>query len=177
NGPHQEGGADPAFFNSGGGLRGIKRDLYEGGIRVPMIAWWPGTVQAGSQTDHISAFWDFMPTACDIAGAEIPELSDGISYLQTLKGRQQPEHGFLYWEFHEQGGKQAVLMDPWKGVRLGVTKNPAAPIELYNLASDPAEQDNVAEQHPDIVAQIVEIMDASHEKSPDFSFPWEKESN
>ncbi|MEL6590470.1 MAG: arylsulfatase [Bacteroidota bacterium] len=177
NGPHAEGGADPKFFNSGGGLRGIKRDLYEGGIRVPMIAWWPGTVQAGTQTNHISAFWDFLPTACDIASTEIPELSDGISYLQTLKGRQQPEHGFLYWEFHEQGGKQAVLMDPWKGVRLGVNQNPEASIELYNLESDPAEENNIAKQHPDIVAQIAEIMEASHEKSPDFAFPWESESD
>ncbi|MEL7532367.1 MAG: arylsulfatase, partial [Bacteroidota bacterium] len=166
NGAHQEGGADPAFFNSSGGLRGLKRDLYEGGVRVPMIAWWPGTVQAGSSTEHISAFWDFLPTACDIAGASVPDLTDGISYLQTLKGRQQPEHGFLYWEFHEQGGKQAVLMDPWKGVRLGVNQNPKAPIELYNLQEDPSEQNNIAAQHPDIVAQIEEIIEVSHEKNP-----------
>ncbi|MEM6345530.1 MAG: arylsulfatase [Bacteroidota bacterium] len=175
NGAHQEGGADPSFFNSSGGLRGLKRDLYEGGIRVPMIAWWPGTVQAASSTDHISAFWDFLPTACDIAGAKVPALTDGISYLQILKGRQQPEHGFLYWEFHEQGGKQAVLMDPWKGVRLGVNQNPKAPIELYNLQDDPSEQSNIAAQHPNIVAQIEEIMEISHEKNPVFSFPWEKE--
>lgn len=175
NGPHEEGGADPTFFNSGGGLRGLKRDLYEGGIRVPMIAWWPGTVNAGSSTTHISAFWDFLPTACDIAGAKVPDLTDGISYLQTLRGRQQPEHGFLYWEFHEQGGKQAVLMDPWKGVRLGVNQNPESPIELYNLQDDPSEQNNIATQHPDIVAQIAEIIEVSHEKNEVFSFPWEKE--
>ena len=173
NGPHQEGGADPEFFNSGGGLRGIKRDLYEGGIRVPMIARWPGTVASGTTTSHVSAFWDFLPTACDIAGIDSPEHTDGISYLPVLKGQQQPEHGFLYWEFHEKGGKQAVLMDPWKGVRLDVSQNPNSPLELYNLAEDPAETNNIASAHPDIVVQMEAIMEEAHVPSAVFAFPWE----
>ncbi len=174
NGPHQEGGADPVFFNSGGGLRGVKRDLYEGGIRVPMIARWPGVIAPNTTSDHISSFWDFLPTACDIAKVETPEYTDGISFLPVLKGQQQPEHGYLYWEFHEQGGKQAVMMEPWKGVRLNVRQDQNAAIELYNLSDDPGETRNVAAQHPDIVSQITKIMDGSHTRSEIFPFPWEE---
>jgi arylsulfatase A-like enzyme len=116
NGPHQEGGADPDFFNSAGPLKGYKRDLYEGGIRVPFIAWWPGTIEANSKSDHISAFWDFMPTIADITGTELTREIDGISYLPTLlnKKDEQKQHDFLYWEFHELKGRQAVRKDDWK---------------------------------------------------------------
>jgi arylsulfatase A-like enzyme len=166
NGPHAEGGNDPYFFDSNGPLRGIKRDLYEGGIRVPMIAWWPGQISPGSETDHPSAFWDFLPTAADLAGiADIPE-NDGISYLPAMLGQDQPEHEYLYWEFPARGGKQAVRMGDWKGVRLEVRElGRQAPMELYNLAEDIGEENNVASDHPDIVEQIAQIMDEAHSES------------
>ncbi|MBX2840941.1 MAG: arylsulfatase [Flammeovirgaceae bacterium] len=171
NGPHLEGGADPDFFNSNGIFQGYKRDLYEGGIRVPMIASWKGKIQPGSETPHISAFWDVLPTLAEIGGATVPEGIDGISFLPTLtKKGQQKEHDFLYWEFHEQGGKQAVRMKNWKGVRLGVLENPEAPIALYDLDNDPGEENNIAEQHPDITEKMSEIMAQEHVESEVFPF-------
>jgi arylsulfatase A len=158
NGPHKEGGHDPLFFDSNGPLRGYKRDLYEGGIRVPMIARMPGTIKPGSKTDHISAFWDVMPTLCQIAGIDTPKGVDGISFLPALLGREQPQHKYLYWEFHEQGGKQAVRMGRWKAVRLDVKKNPDSPIELYDLETDLGENNNIAAEKPDIVTKMAEIM-------------------
>jgi arylsulfatase A len=167
NGPHREGGADPDFFNSSGPLRGYKRDLYEGGIRVPMIARWPGNIKAGSITGHVSAFWDVLPTFCELAGVESPEDIDGISFLPTLLGQnnRQKKHEYLYWEFHEQGKKQAVRFGDWKGVRLNVAGNPDGPIELYNLRDDIGEKDNIAEQRPDIVAKISEYMKTAWTRS------------
>src|SRR5918994_240035 len=150
NGPHQEGGADPVFFKSSGPLRGIKRDLYEGGIRVPMIASWPGTIPAGRVSNHPWAHWDVLPTLGDIAGATVPSGLDGMSMARALRGESQPAHDFLYWEFHERGFQQAVRMGPWKAVRL----KKDAPLELYNLASDPGEQREVAAANPEIVAKI-----------------------
>lgn len=151
NGPHKEGGAKPGFFNSAGGLRGIKRDLYEGGIRVPMIVRWPGKIRPGSVSDHISVFWDILPTCAELAGVGAPKNIDGISMLPTLFGRsEQKKHKFLYWEFHEGGFKQAVRMGKWKAVRLA----PGEPLELYNLAEDVAEKQDVAAQHPKVVARI-----------------------
>ena len=121
NGPHLEGGADPDYFDSNGRLRGYKRDVYEGGIREPMIARWPGKIQPASQTDLISAFWDVMPTVADLAGVQAPEQIDGISFLPTLLGqRNQKKHNYLYWEFHEQGGRQAIRKEDWKLVRYKV---------------------------------------------------------
>ena len=118
NGPHREGGADPGFFNSSGGLRGIKRDLYEGGIRVPMIARWTGTVPAGRVSNHVWAHWDMLPTLVDVAGGKPAEGIDGISMSRALRGESQPSSEFLYWEFHERGFQQAVRMGRWKAVRL-----------------------------------------------------------
>ena len=175
NGPHSEGGHDPEFFNSSGNLRGIKRDLYEGGIRVPMIARWKGTIEAGRKTEHVSAFWDFLPTACELAGVNLPAGLDGISYVPTLKNEPQPEHEFLYWEFHEKGGKQAVLIGNWKGVRLQVNKDPYGPLELYDLSQDPEEESNVAQDHPDIIAQMASIMEDAHQPSEIFPFGVERE--
>ena len=175
NGPHRAGGHSPAYFNSAGGLRGIKRDLYEGGIRVPLIAWWPGTIQAGTESGHVSAFWDFLPTATDLAGVQGPANIDGISYLPTLTGDgPQATHEYLYWEFFERGGKQAVLKNNWKGVRLGVHANPNAPLELYDLSVDEQETYNVADGHPEIIAEIDSLMKASHVPSPIYQFDWEK---
>jgi len=165
NGPHSEGGNDPYFFDSNGPLRGIKRDLYEGGIRVPFIARWPGMIEAGSVSAHPSAFWDFLPTAMDLAGMESPSGVDGISFLPVMMGNRQRSHPYLYWEFPMQGGKQAIRMDTWKGVKLNVAENPEAQIELYNLADDIPEQNNIAEQHPDIISQIKRYMEEAHNPS------------
>ena len=150
NGPHREGGGDPAYFKSSGGLRGIKRDLYEGGIRVPNIAWWPGTVPAGRVSDHVWAHWDVLPTLAELGGAQAPAAIDGISMTRALRGQPQPTHAFLYWEFHERGFQQAVRMGMWKAVRL----KPDAPLELYDLQDDPYEQRDVAAKHSDVVAKI-----------------------
>jgi arylsulfatase A-like enzyme len=172
NGPHKEGGADPEFFDSNGPLRGYKRDLYEGGIRAPLIARWPGHIAAGSGTNHVCAFWDFLPTCCDLAGVTPSENLDGLSTLPTLLGKaeQQKEHPYLYWEFHEQGKKQAVRMGDWKAVRLDAAKDPNGPIELYNLKDDLGEERNVADQHPEIVERMAEIMKVA--RTPSEHWPW-----
>ncbi|MGW8313986.1 MAG: arylsulfatase [Bacteroidales bacterium] len=169
NGPHREGGADPAFFNSSGGLRGIKRDLYEGGIRVPLIASWPGTIRPGGVSDHPSAFWDLFPTLADLTGYTLT-ATDGISFLPELLGTEQPEHDDFYWEFHEQGGKQALLTGEWKAIRVGVGKDSMAPLELYNLEEDPREEHNVAGDHPELVQQFSRMMQEERTPSPVFNF-------
>jgi arylsulfatase A-like enzyme len=155
NGPHKEGGVDPKFFKSSGPLRGIKRDLYEGGIRVPLIVRWPWGMKAGTTSDFPCAFWDFLPTAAEIARLSPPKDTDGISLLPTLMGRAQTNrHEFLYWEFHEHGFKQAVRMGDWKAVRHGVD----GPLELYNLKDDLGEKTNVAEKNPEVVGKIEEYL-------------------
>lgn len=153
NGPHQEGGHKVEYFNSSGPLRGFKRDLYEGGIRVPLIVRWPGTVRAGTSSNHPSAFWDFLPTACELAGISLPSDIDGISFVPTLLGREQPAHEYLYWQYT---GKTAVRAEQWKAV---VPKTSAG-IELYDLSKDVGEERNVADQHPDVVARMRHIMSA-----------------
>lgn len=156
------------IFEGNAPFKGKKRDLYEGGLREPMIAWWPGSIKPGSKTDYISAFWDFLPTACEIAGVQPPAGIDGISYLPTLLGKEQPQHDYLYWEFHEQGGKQAVRKGQWKAVRTGLNQNPDAPVELYNLTDDIGETKNVATEYPDIAAQMLEIMKKEHRPDPEW---------
>jgi arylsulfatase A len=171
NGAHQEGGADPAFFNSNGPYRGHKRDLYEGGVHVPMIAYWPGTVAAGSTSEHISAFWDMVPTFTELAGVSVPETTDGISMVPTLLAQgDQPTHPYLYWEFHERGGRIAVRMGKWKGVRYNVLKQPNRPMELYDLSNDSGEQHNAAAEYPEVVAEIRNIMDKARTESDVFLF-------
>jgi arylsulfatase A-like enzyme len=150
NGPHREGGADPAFFNSSGGLRGIKRDLYEGGIRVPMIARWTGRIPAGRVSAVPWAHWDLLPTLAALAGGKSPAGLDGLSMTRTLLDQPQQGHAFMYWEFHERGFQQAVRMGEWKALRL----KPGEPLELYHLERDPAEKQNVAAANPDVVAKI-----------------------
>lgn len=149
NGPHKEGGADPAFFKSSGPLRGIKRDLYEGGIRVPGIVRWPGKVKAGAVSEQVWAFWDFLPTACKLAGTKTPDGLDGVSIVPTFLGGKQKQHEFLYWEFHERGFARAVRMENWKAV-----VPPGKPLELYDLSKDIGETNNVAADHPEVVARI-----------------------
>ncbi|MCJ7820869.1 MAG: arylsulfatase [Bacteroidales bacterium] len=173
NGPHLEAGADPDYWNSNGELRGYKRDMYEGGIRTPMLVKWPGKVEPESHSNHISAFWDIMPTFADIVGATTPEGIDGISFLPTLVGKEQKQHEFLYWEFHEQGGKMAVRMGNWKAVKLNINKIPQGETELYDLSSDNGETNNIASSNPEIVKRMEEIMKQEHTKSNDFPFTYE----
>jgi len=170
NGPHLEGGHDPKFFDSNGPLKGFKRDLYEGGIRVPMIARWPGRIEPNTQTDHISAFWDVLPTICEIANIEPPKNIDGISFVPAMLGKKQKKHKYLYWEFHKKGGKQALRMGKWKAVRLGASSNPNAPLELYDINTDIGEKNNIAANHPDIIAKINNIMDQARTHSDKWPF-------
>jgi arylsulfatase A-like enzyme len=153
NGPHREGGFDPTFFASAGPLRGIKRDLYEGGVRVPLIARWPGRIAPGV-TDYPVAFWDLLPTCCDLVGALAPHQTDGVSLLVGLftgfpvdSPTSRPP---LYWEFQERGFQQAVRIGAWKAVRLRAGE----PWELFNLALDPGESTDVANQNSGIVREV-----------------------
>lgn len=165
NGPHREGGNDPAFFQSSGPFRGIKRSMTDGGIRVPMIVRWPGVVKPGTVSDQVWAFWDFLPTACDLAGVETPKGLDGISVAPTLTGKgEQKSHEFLYWEFHEGGTKQAVRYGDWKAIRLA----PGAPLELYDVVKDPGERTNVAKDHPDVVAKVEAYLKTARTESKEF---------
>ena len=175
NGPHLEGGADPDYFGSNGPLRGYKRDLYEGGIRVPTLAYWPSQITPNSKSDHISAFWDFFPTAIEIAGLDYNSSKiDGISFLPELKGKDQKKHPYLYWEFLEKGGRQAVRMNQWKAVRMNMSKNPDSPIELYNVHQDIGEQENLAVQYPEVLKEVSRIMNKEHISSRIFQFEFEK---
>ncbi len=168
NGPHKEGGVDPKFFQSSGPLRGIKRDLYEGGIRVPMIVRWPGKIKAGAVSDQVWAFWDFLPTAAEIAGVRPPEKTDGISMLPALLSQPQTnQHAFLYWEFHERGFHQAVRLGDWKAVRL----EPGKPLELYNLKTDLGETTNVAGQNPEIIARFEQYLKTARSDSAHWPVP------
>ena len=169
NGPtHDVGGVDTKFFESSGGLRGRKGSVYEGGLRVPMIARWPMRIAAGSTSDHISAFQDVMPTLCEVSASPKPKDTDGISFLPTLLGREnQRQHEALVWEFYGYSGLQAVRMGSWKGVR---TKLRRGHLEwmLFDLTKDRAETTDVAREHPKIVAQIDAIMARERTPNPDF---------
>jgi arylsulfatase A-like enzyme len=170
NGAHNEGGHDVEFFNSNGDFKEYKRSFYDGGFHSPMMVRWPGVVKPGSVTGHISAFWDVMPTLCEIAGAPMPAHTDGISFVPTLKGEEQTPHEFLYWEFNEnihlQKGeyKQAVRMGKWKGIYYINDDR----FELYDLNDDIAETRNVANENLEIVSQIRRIMKEQHTPSERF---------
>ncbi len=169
NGPHLEGGADPDFFDSNGELRGFKRDLYEGGIRVPFIVRWNNVIEEGTRSDHVSAFWDFMPTVAEIIGTETLDNIDGISYLPTLKSDEnQKEHDYLYWEFHENNGRQAIRKGDWKAVKYNVHNN--GKIELYNLKTDASENYDLADAYPKKVAEFDSLMKVSRTESELFKF-------
>lgn len=171
NGPASSGGADPKFLDSAGALRGIKRDLYEGGIRVPMVARWPGRIPAGAVSDLVWANWDILRTLTDLTGAPTPPRADGVSVLPTLLGRpaDQVPHKFLYWEFHERGFTQAVRFGRWKGVR---RRRASAPVELYDLSVDMAERRDVAARHPDVVRKIKRFMRKAHRPSKVRRWRW-----
>ncbi|VGO14654.1 Arylsulfatase [Pontiella desulfatans] len=168
NGCHHEGGHNPEFWDSNGPLRGIKRDLYEGGIRTPFLVRWPGTVKAGSTSDHLSAFQDILPTMAELTGQPVPGQADGKSIAPLLQGGKQPEHDHLYFEFiRGKSGPysaRALRQGNWKAVQLSV-KNQGKqmlPIELYNLETDLGEENNVAAQHPEIVERMARLMDEAH---------------
>jgi arylsulfatase len=166
NGPTFNGGSDSAFFESAKPLRGLKGSVYEGGIRVPYIARWPGRIKAGSTSNHISAFWDFLPSCCELIGEDPPQDIDGISMLPTLFGRaqQQKKHKYLYWELR---GQQAARMGKWKALRL----KPGRKIQLYDLDSDIAESKDLADEHPEIVAKMAEIFTTGRTESEVFPLP------
>lgn len=172
NGPHHEGGHDSAFFNSNGDFKGIKRDMTDGGIRVPFIAWWPGKIKAGSVSEHVSGFQDLMPTVADLSGAQITAETDGVSFMPTLLGKDgQKQHSHLYWSLNEQGGKTAVLRWPWKLIHLNTgassknAKKQAKPKPLvkllYNLETDVGEEKNLAAEKPELVAELEQLMQSS----------------
>ncbi len=173
---HLEKEVDYEFFESVGPLRGLKGSLYEGGIRVPMIARWTGVIKPSTVTDHVSAFWDVLPTIAEVTGTEPPQGLDGISFAPTLLGRpdEQQEHEFLYWEFPGYNGQQALRMGDWKAVRQQMLRrnNPdPLKIELYNLKDDVGESRDVAAEHPEVVARMRKIMHAEHVPSELFPMP------
>lgn len=162
NGPHREDGGDPEFFNSSGGFRGIKRDLYEGGIRVPMIASWPGKIQPGT-TQQTGAFWDLLPTFLELGGVPVNDRFDGLSLVPTLlKMGKQTQHPFYYWEFHENNGRQAVRMGKWKGVVYDASLQQQQPLQLFDLEKDPFEKTDIAATNPKVVAEIKAIILREH---------------
>ena len=175
NGPTSAGGADPDYFDGNGIYRGIKRDLYEGGIRAPMIAYWPGTILPNTKTDHVSAHWDVLATLAELTGAELPEAQTGISFAPTLLGNpsEQEEHDYLYWEFYERGGKQAIRQGPWKAVRLDRSKAGAdGPWEIYRLDDDPSEETDLAAKHPELQEVFNQL--AEEAATPSEFFSWKK---
>jgi arylsulfatase A-like enzyme len=168
NGPHNESSHNLKRFNPSGPLSGIKRSLTDGGIRVPMIAWWPGRITPGTESGHVAYFGDFMATAAELAGKKLPADRDSISFLPTLLGKQsdQQRHEFLYWEFHERGFSQAALYQGrWKGIR---ERDPQAPVAVYDLQNDIAEQHNVADRHPEIAAKLDAYLKNARSESTDW---------
>lgn len=176
NGPHNESNHSLSRFQPSGPFTGIKRSLTDGGIRVPFIAWWPGKVMAGTQSDHVGYFGDWMATAAELAGVKPPTDRDSISFAPTLLGKpaMQAQHDFLYWEFHEGGFKQAALYQGrWKGIRTG---SPDAPIQLFDQTTDPGEKTNVADLHPDITKTISEYLAKARTDSRDWPAVWKSAS-
>ena len=167
NGPHNEAGHDTSRFKPSGSLRGMKRALYEGGIRVPTIAWWPDTISAGTTTDHVSYFGDWISTAAELANVDSPSGTDSISFVPTLIGEnyRQKKHDYLYWEFYEQGSRQAVRFGDWKAIRQPMFDGV---VELYNLRVDVAEQNDLAREHPELVTKAVRFMEQAHVPHPNW---------
>lgn len=169
NGAHSEGGADPAFFNSTAGFRGQKRDLYEGGIRVPLIVHWPAVIQQPRTDDHIAAFWDLLPTFTELADAPSARYTDGLSMVPTLTGKgKQLRHKYLYWEFHESGGRQAVRAGKWKLVKLQVKNTDKTTYELYDLKRDPGEEQNLQNKKKSVYKRLQKYIEEAHLESAIF---------
>ena len=175
NGHHREGGNDPEFFDANGPLRGMKRDLYEGGIRVPTIAYWPTHIEAGSKSDHPFYFGDLMATAAELAGVTPPTALDSISFLPTLvnETNRQKKRDYIYWEFLEKKGAQALVIGEtgrWKALR---KESEEAPIEVYDLENDIGEQNNIASDHPEIVSKAEKLFKTEHVSNPLWKNPFE----
>lgn len=166
------GGSDSVFFRSTGGLNGLKGSVFEGGIRVPMIARWPGKIPAGTVSDHVGSFCDFLATFAELVSAEVPPGTDGISFLPTLLGepRRQKQHEFLIWEFYGYGGQQAVRFGPWKAIRRDCYRSPDGPLMLFNLESNPGETRDVSSEHPELVKKAQSILEREHSDSPFWDF-------
>ena len=172
NGAHREGGHKPEFWNSTGGLRGMKRDMHEAGIRTPMLARWPAVIKPGRTSDHISAFWDILPTMSELTGQPTPSQSDGISIMPTLKGEtaKQKKHDFLYFEFCKGNNQtlfsQAVRKGKWKAYRQTKKGSGMTPLEIFNLDEDPFEKKNIAKENPKIVAEMMAHIEEAHTPLP-----------
>ncbi|MBI5768924.1 MAG: sulfatase-like hydrolase/transferase [Verrucomicrobia bacterium] len=172
NGPHTEGGHDPEFFDSNGPLRGVKRDLYEGGIRVPLLARWPARIAAGRVVDAPFAAWDILPTLAELGGAKLPAAIDGLSLVPTLLGQPgQKEHEYFYWEFRERGPTQAVRADQWKAIHTFAAAGRPATFELYDLSADLGETRNIAAAHPQVVERLRRYLNEAHQPNPRFPLP------
>jgi arylsulfatase len=171
NGPTFNGGSDSKFFDSAPGMRGLKCSVYEGGLRIPLVVRWPGKVAAGTWTEHLSGFQDMLPTLAEIAGIDLDGVAlqlDGLSFVPTLGGAEEvAEHECLYWEY---AGQQALRAGNWKGVRKRLRKGDLS-LELYNLADDPGEQNDVAGEHPNIVARLEALLAREHSPSEAFPLP------
>ncbi|MCM8532569.1 MAG: arylsulfatase, partial [Lentisphaeraceae bacterium] len=187
NGAMQEGGHKRDSFNSNGELRGGKRDLYEGGVRTPCIAYWPGTIAPGRVTDHLSAFWDISPTVRELTGAEVQTDTDGISLVPTLTGKgKQKKHKNLYWEFYEQGGKRAIRQGKWKLIYFQTNTDKTPKCELYDLSKDPSEENDISQSFPEVISELTKEMNRQHtfaeyerfrfatERPADYKFPTKK---
>jgi uncharacterized sulfatase len=160
NGPHKESGSNPQRFQSSGPFSGLKRSLTDGGIRVPTIAWWPGTVKAGKTSEHVAYGGDFFATVCDLTGAELPQGLDSISFASTLKGKgRQKKHEYLYWEFYEQGSRQAVRFGDWKAIREPMF---TGEVKLFNLKDDVREEKNLADANPKVLARAIKYLEQAH---------------
>jgi arylsulfatase len=171
NGPTTDaGGVDTRFFDSTGGLRGRKGSVFEGGLRVPLIARWPGKVPAGRTSAWVGAHYDLMPTLLELASAPVPAGLDGLSFRLELEGQAAPAHDFLFWEFHGYGGQQAVRLGRWKGLRQDLLGE-VPPLALYDLETDPGERADVAEDHPEIVKRLEALLAQEHRPSREFPFP------
>ena len=173
NGAMQEGGYLRKWFQSSGELRGGKRDIYDGGIRTAQLAWWPGVIPEGSKTELPTAFWDFLPTVCDLAGAKTPAGLDGISYAPTLHKRygRQAIHDVLYWEFHEMGGRRGVLLDGrWKAIQYGVNAAKQGDVEVYDTRVDPSEKRDIARERPDLVDAAKRAFARERTADPEYPF-------
>ncbi len=171
NGVHKVGGHEPDFFDSNGPFRGYKRDLYEGGVRAPFIVSWKNTIAPGQQTGHISAFWDFLPTVCDLVGATAPADINGISYAPTLLGKgKQGVHDHIYFEFYEAGGRQSILVNGWKFIRLNISNPKQYKEELYYLPDDTGEENNLITTYPAKAAELNEL--AQKSRTPSALYNW-----
>lgn len=174
NGVHNVGGHDPEYFNSNGPYRGYKRDLYEGGIHVPFVAYWPSVITKPRVTKHMATFWDFLPTVCDLIGAQTPEGIDGISFLPVLEEREsmQRKHDYLYYEFYEQGGKQTIIKDGWKLIRLHMDTPDKLVEELYFIKEDIGEASDLMRSHPEKAEELRKLISTARTESEWFS--WQK---